>query len=127
VSPAEAVRELLVTVTGITTTVGTRIYPVVAPPQTPPPFVVVTQITEDVTASFDASDASTLRAGRVQVDFYAKQYDRAHLLAEAAEDALEAADEVDGLRAFKLDSRDLFEAETLLHRVSMDFNVWFGR
>ena len=126
-SPAQAVHELLAATSGVTDVVGTRIYPVIAPQKAQPPFIVVTQVSEDPLETFDAGGEATLRSSRVQVDCYMRENDEAHELAAAAEDALVTAEEANGLRAWKLDSRDLFEDDTRLHRVSMDFGVMFGR
>jgi hypothetical protein len=126
-SPAQAVREVLEAAVAVTAIVTTRIYPARAPDRAPAPFVVVTGVSEVPQATFEASTAATLRESRVQVDCYHKQHDQAHALAEAAEDALEAEASADGLRAFKIDSRDSFEDDTQLHRVQMDFSIWRGR
>lgn len=126
-SPAQAVKDVIAADSVLVSYVGKKIYPLRVPDAVPAPFVVVTGISEDVQGTFEANTAGTLRASRVQVDCYHKQYDSAQAMAEAAEYALERFSDADGLRAFKIDVRDLFEDDTLLHRVSMDFTIWRGR
>lgn len=62
------------------------------------------------------------RNARVQVDCYAKRYGDAQALADAIAGALSAKSE--GLVSLLLSRRDVYEDETGLHGVSLDFSQW---
>lgn len=122
-SPGEAVLQALVDAQGVTVLVGRRIYPVQLPEKATFPAVVVTGVSQVPESTFTSTPADEISGSRVQVDVYAKQYDDAHQIAEAIEDVL-CAPPIGGI---KLDSRELFETNTRLARVNVDFSIWRGR
>jgi len=124
VSPVQAVREVLIATSGVTAIVSTRIYPGRAPDRALPPFIVLTGVSDEPQSTFEAETDETLVNTRVQIDCYDKQHDDAHDLAKLVRRALESYDAADGLRALKLDSRDLYDDDIQAHRVNMDFSIW---
>jgi hypothetical protein len=108
----------------INSMVGTRIYPNRIP-QGPRPVnftAVVYQVISDIPANaITGSAADRLRNARVQIDCYAKRYEDGQALADAV-DAVVTTNQA--LRGWRDLSRDFFENDEELHRVSMDVFVW---
>jgi hypothetical protein len=107
--------------------VGTRIYPNVAP-QGPRPTdsytAIVYQVISDVPQNAFTGDATDrLRNARVQIDCYARQYKDVQAIADAVDKVISALSRPD-LSAWRESSRDYYDNEAQLHRVSMDVNVW---
>lgn len=116
------VREKLVAATAVTALVGAKIYPDVAPQGTLPPFVVLTVPSDVPVNSVDGTAESRLHTARVQIDAYAAT----RLQATEVADACAAV--VGNLAAPELSAtedgrRNLYDDETQLRRVSMDFMV----
>jgi hypothetical protein len=126
VSPGQAVRDVLVADPTVAGLVAGRVYPGLIPPRAAFPAIVFTVVSQVPEETFEGTAATALVDSRVQIDCYAKSYDDAQKLAEAVDDALTELDD-QLLRVVRLDSRDLFDDELLLHRVSTDFSVWRGR
>jgi hypothetical protein len=104
--------------------VSTRIYPNKMP-EGPRPAgfkaIVFSVISDVPTNAVTGSAANRLRAARVQVDCYAKEYDDAEAVAEAVDAVMTAPA---GLAGWREVSRDLYDDEAELHRVSMDIDLW---
>lgn len=125
-SPGEAVKLVLAADSRVTDRVAQRIFPVRIPEGVVTwPVVVYTVISQVPQDTFE-SDGGVFTESRVQIDCYARQYLDSDLLAEAVEDVLLELDS-QAMRVLKLDRRDLFESEALLHRASLDFSVWRTR
>lgn len=118
----EMIRAELVASQAVTDLVGQRIFPNLAPQGEVPPFVVLTVPSEVPANSFTSTPADVLRQATVQVDCYAKTYLVAHQLADAV-DAVVGDLSRPGLSAVREVSRDLYDDEAQLHRVSTDFAV----
>lgn len=103
--------------------VGSRIYPNLAPQGTPAPFVVFRVVSDVPDNTLTGSASSTIVNSRVQIDAYAKRYLDAHQAADAVDVVLSALAQV-GLSAWREVTRDLYDNETGLHRVSADFSVF---
>lgn len=125
-SPGEQVRVKLVADAAVTAIVSTRIYPSFMPQQTRPPALVLTVVDSLPQLSLVSVDETALTNARVQVDCYHRDYSMAHQLAEAVADCLDDMSDTD-FQAVKLISRDLYDTELLVHRVSVDFSIWCGR
>jgi hypothetical protein len=123
VSPGQAVREALKDSDAVKAIAGERVFPSRLPPNITLPSVVYTVVSSMPEAAFDTPESDSIKQTRVQIDSYAKDYDKAHELAEAIAKFLSELDDQD-LRVSFADSRDLFENDTMLHRVSADFWVW---
>jgi hypothetical protein len=109
------------TVTGL---VGTRIYPNKIPqgPRAMTFTAIVYQVVSDLPQNALTGDASNrLRNARVQVDCYAKKYDTAQAIADAVDTVVTKDTTLNGWREI---SRDFYEDEAELHRVSMDVLLW---
>jgi hypothetical protein len=118
----EAIRAELVDDATLTGLVADRIYPQVAEQGTAFPAVVLTIITDTPENSLDGSPLTRLVAARVQVDCYAKTYVSAHAVADAV-DAIVAALSAPTLAGWRVAKRDIYEDETQLHRVVLEFVV----
>lgn len=104
---------------GVSTIVGSRVYPLVIPQGAALPAVTYTRISGPLEMSL--SGGAGLESVRVQIDAWSTTYASAKSLAAAIRAAMLAA------TAFKVASvsdRDLFEDETSVFRVSADFTVW---
>jgi hypothetical protein len=85
------------------------------------------QIVNDVPAGSLGGYTARLRNVRMQVDAYGQTYTDADDVADAVCEALKSREDVkDGLRwtSRMVLRRDLWEATTSLHRVSVDFQMW---
>lgn len=118
----EAVVALLAADSAVVAIVGARMYPNVAPQGAAAPFLVY-QVISDVPENSLADTSPRLSNIRLQVDCYSTRYLQAHALAEAVEAKLVAASTPD-FSAWRDTTRDLFDAEAQMHRVSTDFAVW---
>lgn len=121
VSTIQAVREVLVADSSIVTLVGQKLFPNAAPQGTAAPFVVL-QVVSDVPEN-TLENTDSLSNSRVQIDCYAERYLDAQAVAAAVDAVMKALSSPD-LSAWREVSRDLYEDETQLHRVSADFSVW---
>lgn len=123
----EAIRAALVADATVAGLVGGRIYPALMPQGTVEngsgPAIVYT-VASDVPQNALTGDSTTRMVNaRVQIDAYSKTYLEAHLVA-AAVDAVVSALATPALSAWREVSRDLYDNEAQLHRVSADFSVW---
>ncbi len=109
--------------------VSDRIYPSVLPDKPVLPAVVYQVVSNEQTFTHDGP--VPLRRPRIQLDVWAKR----RLDAERVEGALMAAlvgyrgpmGAVDYTSGWGLElSTDLYEQDTGLHRISMDFRGWYG-
>jgi hypothetical protein len=125
-TPGQAIRAAMLGASEVTDLVEKRIYPSRLPANVAFPAVVYTVISSIPEATFEGDAETELVDSRVQIDCYAKGYDDAQALGRVIAVFLTQLDDQD-LRVQLLDSRDLFEDDTTLHRVSMDFGVWAGR
>ncbi len=123
----EAIRAVLIADATVTGLVAARIHANVAPQanaKAVPVAYVICQVISDVPqSSFEGQPSTTLRNARVQIDCYAPTYTVAQSVAEAIDAALSASASPD-LACWRESSRDLYDNETQLHRVSVDMSVW---
>lgn len=121
--------EFLLEQSALTALVGERVYPSVLPDKPTFPSVVYQVISNEQTFTHDGPVA--LRRPRVQIDVWSRR----RLEAEAIESAIISAlvgyrgpmGDVDYTAGWGLEiSTDIYEQETLLHRISMDFRGWYG-
>lgn len=104
---------------GVSAIVGSRVYPIILPQKTTLPAITYLRVSGAQEISL--SGHSGLESPRIQVDCWATSYAQAKSLAAAVQAAMIAS------TAFKVGSvsdRDLFDDETNVFRVSIDFNVW---
>lgn len=114
---------------GLSALVADRIYPLALPQEPTPPAVVFLKVSgpRDLTQS----GASGLVNPRFQVDAWAATYSSAKAVAEQVRLALIGFSGTMGgasgvyVSGVNLDNeRDLYEDETRLYRVSLDFTLW---
>ncbi len=125
-SPGEAVKLVLAADVRVSGRVGARMYPGRIPAGMLTFPALVYSVVSEVPADSFESNGRDLSTSRIQISCFAKQYIDADALAEAVSDVLLELDSQD-LRALKLDRRDLFEDDALLHNVVQDFSVLRGR
>jgi hypothetical protein len=102
--------------TALAALVSGRCYPLTAPDPVVKPYIVfsiITKVNEN-----DLGGLSGLSNYRVQVDPYATSYGAVKVLSDSAESAMT------GLGAISLSSQELFESDTQLYRITMDFSIW---
>ena len=119
----EAIRARLVAASSVTDLVNQRVYPQVMPQPPTLPAVVITVVAELPQNSFTGAAATRLLEARVQIDCYAKTYLEAHQVADAVDAVVADLNDVD-LSATRESAQDLYENETQLHRVLLDYLVW---
>lgn len=123
-SALEAVRDVLAADASIIAQVSSRIYPLAMPQGAAQPSIVLTVVSEVPAVSFDGTAALRAHEARLQVDCYATTYIRAHQVADVVNTILGGLVGVD-LSAVALNlGTDMYDDETSLYRVSMDFAVW---
>lgn len=118
----EMIRAQLLASQAVRDLVGERVFPSLAPQGEAPPFVVLAVPSEVPANSFTSTPADVLRQATVQVDCYAKTYLGAHALADAADAVVGDLSSPD-LSAVREISRDLYDDEAQLHRVSTGYAV----
>lgn len=110
---------------GVSALVGARIYPLVMPQPVPVMPAIVYQIVNDSPIQSLHGPTLGLRQARVQIDAYGANYAASQALADAIEAALDATSSGGGqCTAVRQGRRDLYESDTKLFRVSLDFSVW---
>jgi len=118
-----AIRDVLLASAEVQALVGARIYPNKLPQGVTLPAVVFSVVDDVPQNAITGATADRLVETRLQVDCYSTSYVEAHTLAAAIDLVVTSLDRVD-LAAWRLTSRDLYEDETRLHRVALDFSVW---
>ena len=101
--------------------VSGRCYPLNAPDPVAKPYIVYS-VVSDVTENTLDGD-SGMSNTRVQVDVYGKSYGEAKGLAGKA-GTVKTAMAGAAFSNIHLASRDLYENDTQLYHVAMDFSVW---
>jgi hypothetical protein len=95
-----------------------RCYPMIAPDKTVKPYVVYQVISNVPEVTLDGVTDTENR--RVQVDIYDRSYGAVKTLELAVKAAMEAATFIN----IPLSSRETYETDTQLYRVSIDYSIW---
>jgi hypothetical protein len=119
----QAIRDELVADATVTNLVAQRIYAQIMPQGVVLPAVLLTVISETPENSVDGSPSSRLVSSLVQADTYAKGYADARALADAVVNVLGGLSRPD-LSGELQTTRDSYDDETQLHRVSVDVLIW---
>lgn len=116
---------------GLTALVGTKIFPIVAPQGTARPCVVFLKVAND--RKYTHTGFAGLSETRVQVSCYADAYETdgatvgALAIAAQVTAAMEAWPGAAGIQAVFADGeRHIYEEETDVHHIPLDFIVWHG-
>lgn len=104
---------------GISALIGSRVYPTIAPEKVAKPYVVYTRVTTNPVNSLDGTN--DLNNPFFQIDVYSLSNQQAGSLGKLIKTAILAAT---AFSAVWRDTRNDYEQDTKLHRVSMDFSVW---
>lgn len=104
--------------TALAALVSGRCYPLNAPDPVVKPCIVYQVISDVQTNSLDGF--SGLSNKRIQVDAYATAYGAVKALASSVKAAMSTALP----ESVHLSSQDLFENDTQLYRITMDFSDW---
>ena len=105
--------------TALQSSVGGRLYPLVAPSPVTLPYAVY-QVISQVPSNV-LSDTPGLFNSRMQVDVFARTYAECQTLKATLRGAMATGF---GNAAKEINTTDLFEEDAKLHRVSMDWSVW---
>lgn len=95
-----------------------RCYPLTAPDPVVKPYLVFSVISDVQMNGLDGFAGLSNR--RVQIDVYATSYGASKTLASAVKTSMSTA----AFTNSHLSSQDLFEPDTQLYRVTMDFSIW---
>lgn len=98
--------------------VAGRCYPMAAPEMVATPYIIF-QVISNPTLNTLEGDAG-ISERRFQVDVWADTYGGAKALSKSVSTAMAAAT----FTNIKISDNDLYEPETKIYRVSMDFGVW---
>ncbi len=105
--------------TVITATVGTKIYPVIAPPKVTHPYIVYRRVSGGQVNGLDGY--LTLENPLIQIDVYSTSYSQVKTIAGDLHTVM------DGATAFSAvlnTDTDLYEPELELFRQSLDFSIF---
>jgi len=119
----EVIRSALANDAAVVALVGTKIFPNVAPQGTLAPWIVYIEVSAVPENSFTSAVATQLVNSRLQVDCYAKQYLEAHAIGDAVNAVLSALATAD-VAIWRTLSRDLYDNDAQLHRVSTEFSAF---
>lgn len=122
VTVIETIRTELAAAPGVTDLVGTRMYPNLMPQGVALPAIVYSVISDTPENTFTGTSADRLNSTRVQIDCYAVKYLDAHAVAEAVDLVVSNLSRHD-LTGAREGKRDLYDDESQLHRVSLDFVI----
>lgn len=115
----------LIAAGGVTALVGaspSRIYPGLMPQAAATPACVYSVVSEQNQNSL-AGWTSGLKNSRFQLDCYARTYAEADTLAAAVAAVLDSV-ATKTFSSLQVSRRDLYEDDTELHRVSLEFSIW---
>lgn len=104
--------------TALTSLVGGRVHPSVAPDQQTLPFIVYNRVSSVPTTTL--ADGQPIQQTRMQVDIYAATYSAAQALADQVRDALIGSP----LYGVQLMEFDGFEEDIKVFRVVHDYSFW---
>lgn len=127
----DAIYYILSNAAGVTAITSTRIYPLQAPQNVTRPYITYQRISTERDGSLDGPNG--LVSASVQVDCWATTNDAARALADAVRLAFDdyrgsaASTIIQGVflkQDFDNWEQELAGGESLLHRVTLEFNVW---
>ena len=125
----QAIKRELLADSGITSLIGERLYYVKAPQNVTKPYVVFFKASGPREYSHDG--ASKLARPRFQFSCFATTYDQAKQIAEAIRAAIEAfsgtmggAGGVEVGSCFCINESDIYEEDTRLFHVAVDYLIW---
>ena len=105
----------------LSATFSGRIFPLIAPEETAPPYAVYSRVSSQEVSTLDTNGGlGNAYTTRLQVDVYAATYAAAQASATAVKAALKGwatENTVDG-------EQDFYEPDTKLHRVMMNVFTW---
>jgi hypothetical protein len=104
--------------TALSSVVGGRVFPNIAPGNVQKPYVVYARVSSAPENTL--ANGSPIDNTRLQVDCFDVTYAGAALLADAVKAALDAS----AITHLLLMEQDQFEPDALLHRVILDFSLW---
>ncbi len=117
----ERVKALLSANAMVASMVGDRVFPEVLPQGCDMPAIAYSVVVDEGISSLDGY--SDLDNAVVQVDCYSRSYMEGHHLADAVGSVMTRFISVD-FSSLQVSRRDLYEDDTELHRVSIDYSVW---
>jgi len=100
------------------TLVSGRCYPLVAPDLTPTPYIVYSVISNIPQTTLDGPTGTENR--RVQFDVWGDTYGAVKALEVTVKSTMAAS----VIRNLPLSTMDMYESETKLYRVTMDYSIW---
>jgi hypothetical protein len=121
-SAASELKAYFTASSGLTALIADRAYPVIIKKGALLPAVVYTEVDGIPQNTLQGHDGGLWNI-RYQVDVYADSYDEAHAVAALVKAALPA--EGATFKALLLSRSDLYEEQKRVHRVSLDFSVWW--
>ena len=104
---------------GLSALVGTRIYPQWLPQNVTLPAVMFFQVTENIQNVIGGELG--LRNHQIQFDVFADDYSTAQSVVAALNTAVANAS---AFKSYRLTQQELYEPQTEIHRVSVDFSIW---
>lgn len=114
------IEEQVFSVLSAISAIGTRVYPNVAPDKPTTPYIVYHNIANSPEVTL--ADGSPINNTRMQIDVYDKTY-LAGVKARQAD--IVAAMAAAGFTNVPLMSQDLWEQDVKLHRVQLDYSIWY--
>jgi hypothetical protein len=116
----EALYSHLSTSTALTAIVSDRIYPMMMPQDPTLPAITYQRISNSPVNTLGGF--SSLDNPHIQFDCWTTSYSAAKALGDKLRKALSSATT---FNALQMSDQDLYEADTEIYRVSMDFSCWF--
>lgn len=107
-------------VTALSGVAGARIYPMLAPQPATTPYVVYTRVVSQVENVMAGNGNPPINQTRLQIDVYSKTYSEANSVAQAVTAAMLAWN----IQNVNISSQDLFEPDTRLYRVMLEYSIW---
>lgn len=104
--------------TGVSSMVGARIYPNVAPEEVAKPYIIITRILTNHQNSLDGTNA--LRNPHFQIDMFGTRRDDLRILADAVQASMMAA----SFPAVPGNDLETYEPDTRIHHIIQDYSVW---
>ena len=100
---------------------GVGVFPIVAPQNEPYPYITYQRVISTNENVMDGNGNPPINQCRMQIDVWSKSYSQSQSLTDKVTSAMLGW----SIQNIQLSSRDMYEAEVKIYRMSMDYSIWY--
>jgi hypothetical protein len=105
----------------IATATTASVFPIVATQDAPYPHITYQRISSRNENVMDGNGSTPISNCRMQIDVWAKTYAQAQALNDHVATAMKGW----SVQNVQISSRDLYESDVKIYRMSMDYSIWY--